>query len=50
MPKKHRNMIQHTSLFPPEMYEEIKQIAKLNNVTITEAIRLLVEWGLESVK
>ena len=48
MPKKHRHMIQHTSLFPPEMYEQIKEVAKKEKVTFSEAVRLLIEWGLES--
>lgn len=48
MPKKHRHMIQHTSLFPPEMYEQIKEVAKKEKITFSEAVRLLIEWGLES--
>lgn len=48
MVKKHRHMIQHTSLFPPEMYEQIKKVAKDNKVTFSEAVRMLIEWGLEA--
>ena len=43
-------MIQHTSLFPPEMYEQIKEVAKKEKVTFNEAVRLLIEWGLETAE
>ncbi len=36
--------------FDPETFEEIRNLATKHNRSFSDEVRILVEWGLETVK
>lgn len=45
---KWRGHIQVNCLFDDEMFERVRNKAEKDNTSLSEAIRTLVEWGLEA--
>ena len=44
----HGRWLRITTSYDPEQFEQIKAVAREQNCTFAEAVRLLIEWGLEA--